>query len=205
MEYSWYYSQWQNARLEFIMSKYSPDFFKGKYILELGACNAFFSNYFKSLGAKVLAIEGREENIQKIKEQYPELEVQQADLDSPNWSWGKFDIIINFGLYYHLEKFHKEHLKNCIDNCDLMFFESVIYDSNESEIYFREEEGYDQSLTLLGGTPSTSYVENIFKNSNKDYKIFKNKELNGEFHHYDWEDKNTKILDPFSRRFWIVQ
>jgi 2-polyprenyl-3-methyl-5-hydroxy-6-metoxy-1,4-benzoquinol methylase len=205
MENSWYYSEWQNARLKFILSKYPKEFFKGKRILELGACNAFFSAYFKSLGADVLAIEGREENIKKIKEQYSELNVEQSNLDTSEWSWGKWDIIINFGLYYHLENFHKEHLNNCINNCDLMFFESVIYDSDESEIFFRQEEGYDQSLTSLGGTPSTLYVENIFKNSNKYYEIFKNKELNGEFHHYDWQDANTKKLDAFARRFWIVK
>jgi 2-polyprenyl-3-methyl-5-hydroxy-6-metoxy-1,4-benzoquinol methylase len=205
MKNSWYYSEWQNARLKFILSKYPKEFFKGKRILELGACNAFFSAYFKSLGADVLAIEGREENIKKIKEQYSELNVEQSNLDTSEWSWGKWDIIINFGLYYHLENFHKEHLNNCINNCDLMFFESVIYDSDESEIFFRQEEGYDQSLTSLGGTPSTLYVENIFKNSNKYYEIFKNKELNGEFHHYDWQDANTKKLDAFARRFWIVK
>ena len=72
MENSWYYSQWQNSRLQFIMSKYSSEFFERKKILELGACNAFFSAYFKSLGADVLAIEGRLENIHKINEQYPE-------------------------------------------------------------------------------------------------------------------------------------
>jgi len=205
MKNSWYYSEWQNARLKFILSKYPKEFFKGKRILELGACNAFFSACFKSLGADVLAIEGREENIKKIKEQYSELNVEQSNLDTNEWSWGKWDIIINFGLYYHLENFHKEHLNNCINNCDLMFFESVIYDSDESEIFFRQEEGYDQSLTSLGGTPSTLYVENIFKNNNKYYEIFKNKELNGEFHHYDWKDANTKKLDAFARRFWIVK
>ena len=46
-----------------------------------------------------------------------------------------------------------------------MFFETVIYDSFEDEIYFRQEEGIDQSLTPLGGTPSTSYVENILSNN----------------------------------------
>jgi 2-polyprenyl-3-methyl-5-hydroxy-6-metoxy-1,4-benzoquinol methylase len=187
------------------MSKYSSEFFEGKKILELGACNAFFSAYFKSLGADVLAIEGRLENIHKINKQYPEVKTQLADLDSPDWGWGKFDIIINFGLFYHLEQFHKEHLENCLNNCNLMFFESVIYDSDEPGIYFRNEEGYDQSLTSIGGTPSTSYIENIFKSSDRNYKIFKNKELNGEFHHYDWEDKNTKIYDQFSRRFWIIE
>ena len=36
---SWYHPDWQTARLQFILSKYPTDFFKGKRILELGACN----------------------------------------------------------------------------------------------------------------------------------------------------------------------
>ncbi len=44
-----------------------------------------------------------DENVEKIKEYYPELNVQQYDLDTNSWEFGKWDIIINFGLYYHLE------------------------------------------------------------------------------------------------------
>jgi hypothetical protein len=202
---SWYHTNWQNARLNFILSKYPKDFFRGKRILELGACNAYFSAIFKSLGAEVLAVEGRPDNIQKIKEYYPDVDVVLSDLDTDAWQWGKWDIIINFGLYYHLEKHHKIHLENCLDNCELMFFESVIYDSNKSEIYFRDEVGYDQSLSDCGGSPTTSYVENIFKNKNRNYEIFKTEELNGDGHFYNWVDTGNNIFHQNQRRFWIVK
>ena len=116
-----------------------------------------------------------------------------------------YDIIINFGLYYHLEKFHKEHLINCINNCDLMFFETVIYDSSDPEIYFRQENGDDQSLTSLGGTPSTSYVENILKEVNTNYKKYTDPFLNNYQHKYDWPDTGFKVFNQFHRRFWIIQ
>lgn len=201
---SWYHPDWQTARLQFILSKYPTDFFKGKRILELGACNGYFSAYFNSIGAEVLAVEGRLENIQKIKEYYPELNVEQADLDTNEWKWGKWDIIINFGLYYHLEKFHKEHLENCLNNCDLMFFETVIYDSFKSELYFRYEEGYDQSLTNNAGIPTTLFVESIIENNNKKYQKFKDTSLNAYAHFYDWEDTDNNLFNENQRRFWIV-
>lgn len=200
-----YHSDWQQNRINFILSKYPKEFFKGKRILELGAYNGYIGAYFNTLGAEVHCVEGRTENVVNIMNDYPNITAEVANLDTDEWKWGHYDIIINFGLYYHLEKFHKEHLINCINNCDLMFFETVIYDSKESEIYFRTEQGDDQSLTSIGGTPSTIYVENILKESNAQYKKYTDSFLNNYQHKYDWPDTGFKVFNQFHRRFWIIQ
>ena len=205
MKKTTYHADWQINRINFILSKYPKEFFKGKRILEVGAYNGYIGAYFNALGAEVHCLEGRIENVINIKNDYPNITAEIADLDSPDWNWGHWDIIINFGLYYHLEKYHKEHLENCIKNCDLMFFESVIYDSHNAEIYFRNEMGDDQSLSELGGTPSTSYVENIFKEHNVNYQKFKDSSLNNYQHKYDWPDTGFKVFNQFDRRFWIIQ
>ena len=199
-----YHPDWQVNRINFILSKYPADFFKGKRILELGAYNGYIGAYFSALGAEVHCVEGRHENVDNIKKDYPNVTVECADLDTSIWNFGKWDIIINFGLVYHLEKFQKEHLINCINNCDLMFFESVIYDSFKPELYFRNENGDDQSLTNKGGTPSTSYVENIFKESGKDYTKYSDLSLNNWEHKYNWPNTGFKVFNQFWRRFWIV-
>lgn len=200
-----YHPDWQKNRIKFILSKYPIDFFKGKRILELGAFNGYIGAYFESIGANVHCVEGRQSNVDRIKNDYPNVTVECANLDTKDWNWGHYDIIINFGLYYHLENFHREHLQNCINNCDLMFFETVIHDSFDSEIFFRQESGDDQSLTPIGGNPSTSYVENIFKENSIKYEKFCDSDLNGGPHKYDWIDTNSKIHDGHNRRFWIVQ
>jgi hypothetical protein len=205
MKKTTYHADWQINRINFILSKYPKEFFKGKRILEVGAYNGYIGAYFNALGAEVHCLEGRIENVINIKNDYPNITAEVADLDSPDWNWGHYDIIINFGLYYHLEKFHKEHLQNCINNSDLMFFETVIYDSSEPEIYFRNEVGDDQSLTSIGGTPSTSYVESIIKETNSGYKKYTDPFLNNFEHKYDWPDTGFKVFNQFHRRFWIVQ
>ena len=202
---TYYHPSWQNSRINFILSKYPEGFFKGKRILELGAHNGYIGACFATLGAIVHCVEGRQENVDKIKEDYPNVTVECANLDTAEWNWKHYDIIINFGLYYHLENFHKEHILNCINNCDLMFFETVIYDSFEDEIYFREEMGNDQSLTPVGGTPSTSYVENRLKEANVPFTKYIDKALNGDGHNYDWIDQNLKLFSDRSRRFWIIK
>jgi hypothetical protein len=199
-----YHADWQKNRINFILSKYPKEFFKGKRILEVGAYNGYIGAYFNALGAAVHCLEGRTENVVNIMNDYPNITAEVANLDTDEWVWGKWDIIINFGLYYHLEKFHKEHLQNCISNCDLMFFETVIYDSNDSEIYFRTEQGDDQSLTTIGGTPSTSYVENILKENAVTYKKYTDPFLNNYQHKYDWPDTGVKVFNQFHRRFWIT-
>jgi hypothetical protein len=199
-----YHPEWQKNRIKFILKMYDENFFANKKILELGSHNGYIGEQFRLLGADVLSLEGRQSNVDSIKQNYPNLKVLCVDLDVPDWTFGEYDIIINFGLFYHLEKHHTQHLTNCIKNCKLMFFESVIYDSNEPELFVRGEFGNDQSLSDVGGTPSTSFVENIFKTNNCNFEKFCSGELNGGCHHYDWIDKNTKQHDAFSRRFWVV-
>jgi hypothetical protein len=203
--YQGYNNRWQEARIEFILSKYDESFFSGKRILELAPFNGRIGGHFSSLGAEVEFIEGRESHVEYLKLKYPRLRSTHATLDTPDWQWGQWDIIINFGLFYHLEHNHKQHLKNCIDNCNLMFFESVIFDSDEPSLYFRKEQGADQSLTDRAGTPSTSYVENIFKEKNVKYTKYSDSSLNGEIHRYDWPDSNTRQYADYTRRFWIVE
>jgi hypothetical protein len=205
MKSSLYWETWQNNRINYVLSKYGKEFFKGKKILELGPFNGYIGSVFQSLGADVKLVEGREKNVERIKSNYPNLNVECADLDTQDWNWGTFDIIINFGLFYHLEKFHKEHLVNCVNKCNLLFFESVIYDSFENELFLREESGHDQSMSDVGGIPTTSFIESIFQQEGVSYEKICVPELGDGNHHYDWIDLNTKKIDPFARRFWIAK
>jgi hypothetical protein len=200
-----YQHGWQISRINF-MNKILPyDFFEDKTVLELGAFNGFIGNFCHVNGAKVTCVEGREENANGIRTTFPHLNVFCDNLDTKKWKYGKFDIIINYGLLYHLENFHKEFLINCIKNSKTMLLESVIFDSFEDEIYFRHEEGIDQSLSPRGGTPSTLFVENILKSQNTKYEKFTSSELNYGAHYYDWIDKNSKHFDGYSRRMWKVE
>jgi len=194
---------WQHSRLNFILELYPKNFWNKKRVLELGSFNGVIGNYFRELGSEVLSIEGRPSNIRRIQEEFPELNIIKGDLDRVDWHYGYYDIIINLGLLYHLEQFHKEHLLNCLDNCDLLLLESVIYDSEKPELYVREEGGYGQSLSGIGKTPSTSFVENILGGTK--FRKYSNSSLNSGPNIYDWTDTYSKIFNPYLRRFWTVE
>jgi hypothetical protein len=199
-----YNKNWQENRIKFILSLYGETFFKDKKILELGAFHGDIGNFFTELGSKVTCVEGLYGNYETMCAKYPHINSINYNLDTEEWIFGEFDIIINFGVYYHLEKNHLEHLKNCVNNCKLLFFESVIFDSEDSEIYFRDESGIDQSLSNVGGTPSSKYVEDIFEELNVNHKRYDAKDLDSDPHIYSWINQNSKIHDGYKRRFWVV-
>jgi hypothetical protein len=200
---STYHPVWQTSRVNFLIELYGKDFFTNKRILELAPFNGYIGYCFSQLGATVHGIEGRAENVRQIQT-LPGVTVEQANLDTPTWVWGDWDIIINFGLYYHLEKYHDAHLTNCLRHCDIMFFETVIFDSDDCELHFRKEIGNDQSLSEVGGNPTVSYVENIFQRERVDFNRHDSRRLNGDYHCYDWVSTNSKKLYPYKRRFWIT-
>lgn len=192
-----------------MLEKCPVPFWKNKNVLELAPFNGVIGNFFRSIGSNVISVEGRLENIAKINEEFPELYTIHGNLDTPTWDfdeYGKADIIINYGLFYHLENYHEEHLRNCINHCDLMFFETVVYDSDDSVLYTTSEgTGGDQSLSGVGKTPSTSYVEDILRDIGCKFTKYSDAALNGGCHKYDWVDKNSKIYSNVNRRMWVIE
>jgi len=204
MSHEIYHPDWQKNRLRFLFDKLGRDFFAEKRVLELGPYNGFFANELQKAGALVSCVEGRESNASWIRSRYPKVEVSVDNIDRSDWTYGQFDVILNFGVFYHLEKFHREHIKNCLDHCNLLIFESVIFDSFESEICFNTEKGEDQSLSGIGGTPSTSFVENQFLEYGAKFEKISDSFLNGNGHVYDWIDKGSRQYRHSPRRLWLV-
>lgn len=195
---------WQYARIRFLTNKYPLDYWNNKSILELGSFNGVIGDYFRDIGANVLSVEGREHNVARINREFPKLRTSIYNLDTRDWKFGRYDIIINFGLFYHLENFHEEHLINCLNNCETLFLETVIYDSYDDELYSRNESGHGQSLSNIGKTPTTNFIENILRDHNAKFIKFSDPELNGGHQKYDWIDKNSKQFNENNRRFWII-
>ncbi|MFZ9741646.1 MAG: class I SAM-dependent methyltransferase [Candidatus Nanopelagicaceae bacterium] len=210
MKESTYWPEWQQNRIDYMIDLCGEDFFKGKTILELGPFNGFIGATFANkYGAKVKCIEGKPQNCEKIKEDYPFLDVECHNLDTPEWNHGHYDIIINFGLVYHLHYHHREHIHQCVNHCDTMFLETVTWDSPEDACMYRQENDYDgnpdQSMSDYGGAPSRILIENVFNSCPCIYTMFKDSKLNAGPHIYDWEEKNDRVQHNTKRRFWYVQ
>ena len=202
-----YHNIWQYNRVNFLTKKYGRDFFKDKTILELGSFNGAIGIYFSFFGAKVTVVEGNIQNYKQIPNYFNDVNIVCTNLDTPTWLFKKYDIIINFGLFYHLEKYFKEHLINCCKNCDLMFFESEVIHSIKDYIMINESkinlESNDQSLSNIGIKPNATYIEKLFNSHKFEYKRYDLKELNSETQIYDWTEYSKEYIRGM-RRFWIT-
>tara|TARA_Y100000310_G_C20450596_1_gene700519 strand:+ start:48 stop:863 length:816 start_codon:yes stop_codon:yes gene_type:complete len=167
------YHQWRRARLDVMYSELGKDFFKNKKVLEAGAAMGHVSTEIKSLGAKVTAAEARQENIDAGKVKFPNLNLISHDFDQ-RWTLGKFDVIVHFGLLYHLLSAITA-LEDALDNCDVLVLETVVSEDDcpEGKTYHRDcyavTEAYNYNLgpsEIL----NTGTIEEIFRRKNFRYK-----------------------------------
>lgn len=204
MEITPYHTDWQRRRVNFILNKYDKSFFAGKKILELGAYNGAIGIYFSLLGSNVTIVEGRRENYDLIPKNIDNVNVVLANVDLPIWEFEYYDIIIHFGLLYHLEYFFEPHLINCCNNCDMLFLESEVISGTKDHIMMGEI-GNDQSLTQNGIKPNGKYIESILTDCGFNFIRHDSNKLNSKPHFYDWPDNMTGPEYIMGRRrFWIA-
>lgn len=97
------YTGWRETRIQKLISILGKDWFPGKTILELGSGHAHIGNALSQLGAIMTCTDGRSEHVDFIKQTYPHIETFQLDQDKP-WNLNRqFDLVINWGVSYHLD------------------------------------------------------------------------------------------------------
>ena len=200
--FSNHYDKWQISRMNGIKKYILPDYFKDKTLLELGCGYADIGNMFYKLGSIVTSSDARKEHLNVVNIKYPHIKTLLIDCDKDHIK-DKYDIIIHWGLLYHLNKI-EIHLENVLQKCNVLFLETEVSDTDDINFYIStNEKGYDQAFNNKGIRPSPNYIENILKKNNFQFKLIKDPILNSNFHCYDWEISNSKTWCHGLRRFWI--
>jgi predicted TPR repeat methyltransferase len=200
--FSHHYDDWTKTRMDGIRKYIGYDFFKNKTILELGCGHAHNGNIFSNLGAIVTSSDIRQEHLQVANELYPH--IQTILMDGENLTIEKkYDIILHWGLLYHLCEI-ENHLEKVSQNCDILLLETEVSDTDDETFYIQtDENGLDQAFHNKGIRPSPKYVENILTKNGFSMKMIKDPILNSLYHHYDWDITNSKTSRDGLRRFWI--
>jgi hypothetical protein len=179
-------------------------------VLELGAGHADIGAFLAGLGASVVCLEGRARNIAFARAKHAgcaRLRIEQRDLDGDFSSVGRFDLIVNFGLLYHLENVDA-HLRCCFPIADDMVLETVVSDSTDPHFIAVVPERSDVDEEALGGKgsrPSPLYVERIARENGFAATRCFTPDLNHSHQfRYDWPHRNDGRLseDFVLRRFW---
>jgi ubiquinone/menaquinone biosynthesis C-methylase UbiE len=209
-----HYTDWNKKRIEAILDYYGEDFFKGKKVLEVGCGWADMGAFFQSIGADVTVSDAREEHINVIKERHPELKVLVVDCEDTEWKYPEesYDIIIHFGVLYHLAN-PDESINLVSKHCDTLIIETIVSDSDDPEnILFRKEQtnwekgAWGMAHSGTGNIPSYGYVEaHLKKNGLEVTRIPKPEMCNSGAHNYSWPRKNEGEFKPAQRAMWFCK
>lgn len=223
MEYN---PEWTRNRVSMIIDVFGVDFFKGKTILDIGAAYGDNGGAFWKLGAKVTCVEARIECCNVISEKFPGINVKQGDLDEEQWKYGDFDIIIHWGLLYHLKN-PKQSVRTALKHCKWLFLETIVLDTDKNDVLLVSEHLSDHAYNGVGSRPSAKAVEcwlsdeglrnigdcaNFQEIEEACFSRYDLERLNSGGHVYDWKLQNTgkdwigTIYHSLStRRFWIAK
>ena len=146
------------ARLAHLASLELP--LEGKTVLDVGCGVGHLAQFFVIKGCRVVCVDGRPENIARLRQLYPDLEAHVANVETePLLRFGTFDIVFAYGLLYHLEN-PLAALRNMASVYqELLLLETVICDYDLPILKIEDESGaFSQALKGLGCRPSPSYA-----------------------------------------------
>lgn len=205
-EFQTHYKEWRDSRLKKLLSLTE---FKNKTVLELGCGHGDIGLALEEHGAIVTYAEGREEHLVSLRQLGKDVVCLNQE---ESWNLNRtFDIVIHFGVLYHLKNW-KQDLKISLAHAkETMFLESLVTNSSnpEYEVQIEEPADYDQSMIGIGSRVSASHIESVL--TPYQYQRFDDPDLDSGAHQYSWiVNKNfpehcwgEKYTNY--RRFWMIK
>ncbi len=124
--------------------------------VDTGCGVGFFSQTLTECGLNVCGFDGRGENVTEARSRFPHIPFEQADIEGKAiLELGQFDLVLCFGLLYHLENplLAVRHLRGLTGKCLLL--ESMCLPEEKTAMLLREEPNQeDQSLSDVAWYPS---------------------------------------------------
>ncbi len=200
---------WNNKRLTKILSLFGHDWFQGKRILEVACGRGFFGRELSKHGANVTFTDARQLFVDTLIHDGYNAIVMDQDKD---WSVNDtFDLVIHFGVLYHLDDWKKD-LKFAIKTSPLILLESEVVDSIDPtyEKKFQEEDAYDQAFNRTATKFSDIHVESYLKELGVIVENHSDSSLDCCPHFiYNWvhgqEEGGNFHKNTLRRRMWLIR
>ena len=132
--------------------------------IDVGCGLGHFAGFLKDLGFDVTAVDGRQQNVDEARRRHSNIRVLQFDAQDPQLpALGKFDLVLCFGLLYHLENpmLAIRHLKEMTGK--LLLVEAVVYPADEPIMAMIEESPHeDQGLNHVAFYPTEACLLKMF-------------------------------------------
>jgi SAM-dependent methyltransferase len=117
--------------------------------IDVGCGVGYFAAFLHEMGFQVTAVDGRPDNVIEGRERYADISFHVGDAEDPEIAkLGTFDLVLCFGLLYHLENPFRAIRNLYALTSKILFLESMCVPNDSSVFYLRDEpNGEDQSLT----------------------------------------------------------
>jgi len=184
------YPDFVKARVNCVVTALGEQFFKDKTMLEVGCGYGYAGELFEKLGANVTSLDARSEHIEIVEERYPHRKTVVADLEKDKID-GHYDIVLSFGLLYHLEN-PMHFIGEATRVCDNLIIETVVYDRNiVTSIVLNTDTTFDQGLYVQARIVSAKWLYEVMAKFGFDCKDISSAEANVPGNRFDWLPKNN--------------
>jgi len=178
----------------------------GKSVLDVGSGVGHLAQFFIERGSDVLCLEGRQENVVRLKVLYPHLQVKVFDVERDSLSLlGSFDIIFAFEILYQLENPFRA-LRRLAAVCkELLLIETMVADHHLPLVRMSEETSlYNQALHNIGSRSTPSFVVLALRNSGFQYVYTPTIPINHPDFQFDWRDDLSDSRDDHLLRCMFI-
>jgi SAM-dependent methyltransferase len=124
--------------------------------LDAGCGVGYFSHLLQQMGMRVTAFDARPENVEEARRRHPGIDFHVADVEELRpQEFGTFDLVLCFGLLYHLENPLRAMRRLRVMTGKLLLIESVCVSGRSPVLYLRDEaQAEDQALNSVAWYPS---------------------------------------------------
>jgi SAM-dependent methyltransferase len=205
--FSGHYTAWQEKRVTHVMDHYGRGWFADKRVLELACGYGDIGIYFTMLGADVTFSDARQEHLDFIKTSMPNAKTIRANLEN-EWPFeGHFDLILHFGVLYHLENV-RFSIEKSLQSAANLAIETLVSDSDDENAHYLVKEDPKAGDTAFAGTAahvSGPHIEKILRSHGASFEMVRDDRMNSTIHCYDWPVTNSGRTLGGQRRFWYVK
>lgn len=202
--------QWNKARVDMLAKVLGTDWFPGKRVLDVGCGHGNNGRLIQQLGAEVAFTDGRQFFVDFLKEDG--LEAYLVDHDTEWTVPGHFDLIVHWGLLYHLNNW-KQDVACCLNVAPILCLETEIIDLADPTYEQKKDEmdQYDHAVNRIGTVMSANNFQEHVNTLGATWDRYDVPELNVPpgsecgTHYYNWNETNSGHFRQGQRRYWIVR
>ena len=151
-------NQWNRAALKYTEDQEHSEFaesnksivkarferFNGEKVLDLGCGYGFFTDYFRSIGANAIGVDGSEKMIEIAKERYPITAFTVMDITTPlAFESNQFDIVFSNQVLMDIENidFVFSECRRILKTGGILYY-SIVHPAFYDSYWQKDENGY---------------------------------------------------------------